>query len=432
MKRFFVFVLLLSMIGSLFSCAAAQEGSLTETASDTATETEGLFYPTDSDSEILSTESVTVSSTDSVSDSALPSTDSASDADSQVTDSEIADSDVSTNEKITISTVTASGGAGDSVTNDSPPDPIPNKLMAITDQKNDEIIVVNLDADDITSSSAVVWRWSIRTKGDVTHADLCRSRLDDVRLRDSEAWGGPVVGLTSSSGMVALVKYPSGECLFSADMAGYGPHSIEILPNGVIAVAGSGNGNEKKAVVRLYSATHKNDTNYVELPLVSAHGILWDPEEEVLWALGNTVLNAYDVGGSRQKPTLTLLKKAQVTFSGGHDLSPVYGNSDLLWITYGNGVGQYSKSQDRFLSSYEGKAAISLKAVKSINTYADGVTVMSIADPNNATANHDTDKVRIFRYVRNASGVWQYRFNDVSFNGKRDFYKVRAFVADYQ
>ena len=437
MKRLLAFLLLTVLLLSCVSCASAPEESGTDTQSDT----EGLFYSSDSDVETEpSTESEPVSSSASETDSAIPSTDPVSQAtdsqtpNSQATDSDVVDSSTSTHEKITISTVTVPGYSEDapSTSNTPPPDPIPNKLMAMTDQKNDEIIVVNLDSADITSGSAIVWRWSTSTKGDVTHANLCRSRLDDVRLRDSEAWGGKVVGLTSSSGMVALVKYPSGECLFSANMQGYGPHSIEILPNGVIAVAGSGNGNDAKAVVRLYSATSKNDTNFVELPLISAHGVLWDPENEVLWALGHTELNAYTVGGTRQKPTLTLKKTAKVGFSGGHDLSPVYGNTDLLWVTYGGGVGQYSKSQDRFLVTYEGKLAINLKGVKSINTYADGVTVMTVADPNNKTANHDTDKVRIFRYVQNSSGVWQYRFNDISFNAKRDFYKVRAFVADYQ
>lgn len=313
-----------------------------------------------------------------------------------------------------------------------PPTPISGKLMAITDQKNDQIIVVNLDASDITAKSAIVWTWSTKTKGDVPHANLCNSRLDDVKLRNCSAWGGMVVGLTSSSGMVALVAYPSGTCLFSANMKGYGPHSIEILPNGLIAVAGSGNGNNDKAVIRIYRASSKTDTHYVELPLESAHGVCYDPQTDLLWGLGGSALIAYKVGGTRNNPTLSVAKDTGIRFSGGHDLSPVYGNPDRFWVTYSGKVAQYVKSQNTFVFDYPGAAAINQKSVKSVNTYADGVTVMTIADPNNATASHNTDKVRMFRYVQNNTGAWLYKYVDISFEGARDFYKVRAFVPDYQ
>ena len=318
-----------------------------------------------------------------------------------------------------------------------PPAPIAGKLMAITDQKNNEVIVVNLDAEDLTADSAVVWKWSVNTVGDVPSANLCNNRLDDVKLRDCAAWGGTVVGMTSSSGMVAVVKYPSGECLFSADMRGYGPHSIEILPNGLIAVAGSGNGKDEKAVIRIYRATSKTDGRYVELPLESAHGVVYDPTLDVLWGLGGKTLNAYKVGGSREEPTLTLFQETGLSFSGGHDLSPVYEDPDLLWISVSNKVYQYSKSKNKLSEKYQGSNAISQKGVKSINSYSDRVVVMTVADAKNGTAAHNTDKVRIFRYTQTATGISLYKYVDIAFDGSngtvaRDFYKVRAFVANYQ
>ena len=315
---------------------------------------------------------------------------------------------------------------------DLPPEEIEHKLMAITDQKNDEIVVVDLSAEDITSDAAIVWKWNARMHGDVEYASKSNKRLDDVKLRDSEVWGGMVVGITSSSGLVALVSYPSGKCLWNVNLAGYGPHSIDILPNGLIAVACSGNGNNDKACIKLFSAKSKTDTNCVTLMLPSAHGVLWDPTEEVLWGLGSTVLNAYHVGGTREKPTLSLIDGMSYPIaSGGHDLSPVYGNPDRLWITSSK-VAQFSKSQEKVLYDYDGASVINQGSVKSINTYADGITVMTVADKNNGTASHNTNEVWYWSYQYNERlQRWQYRMTEIKFEN-RDFYKVRAFVADYQ
>ena len=308
-----------------------------------------------------------------------------------------------------------------------------HKLVALTDQKNDEIVVIDMDAEDITSDSAVVWSWRADKLGDVDYANRSRSRLDDVKLRYCEAWGGFVVGVTSSGGLIALVSYPSGRCLFNADAAGYGPHSIEILPDGSVVVACSGNANAENGQIRIYPALSKTGAAYVADSLESAHGVCWDPENEVLWALGASEIRAYDVGGTREKPTLTVLQGMgmQLGASGGHDLSPVYGNTDRLWITYSKGVVQYSKEENKLYSGYAGYDTISTGSVKSVNSFLDGTVVWTVADKNNGTATHDTNVLNVFTYEKGSSGKWLVRKNNFTFPS-RDFYKARAFVSDYQ
>lgn len=304
------------------------------------------------------------------------------------------------------------------------------KLLAMTDQGNDEIIVIDLAAKDLTAESAIVWRWSTKTRGDLEYAHTCRSRLDDVRLRNVPSFGGDIVCMTSSSGMVAVVSYPTGECLFNANAAGYGPHSIEVLPNGLVAVACSGNGNENNADIRIYSASYKTDPYYYSLPLSSAHGVLWDPETELLWALGNTELRAYKVGGTRTEPTLIPVEEKTIGFgSGGHDLSVNFNNNDLMWITY-SGVCLYSKSKEEIIRSYDGIRWINTGSVKSINTYADGTTVMTVAGSGPAKASHNTNTIWMFSYRKNAEGAWEYVYKWVEFPG-REFYKVRIFDSAY-
>lgn len=432
MMRMISLLLILIFALCMVACGESSEGTDSMVPSDSSTAT-GSIVPSTTDS--------SSGGTVSDSDGGMTDASSATKTDSDVSDTGSA-TDTSTDTSADTSSTSTDTGSSSTSSNegvDEPEDsPYPTaaelsagNFMAITDQKNDEIVVVDLSHKDITSEEAIVWRWNAYDNFDVPNSSLSNKRLDDVRIRDCAAWGGTVVGATSSTGLVVLVSYPSGECLFAAEMKGYGPHSIEILPNGLIAVAGSGNGNNEKAVLRIYRASSLSDNYYVEVPLASAHGVLWDSKEEALWALGNNELNLYTVGGTRENPTITLKKTANVKFGGGHDLSPVYGNPDLLWLT-GSGVFVYSKSKDAFLETYDGKQTINVGNVKSINTYSNGITVTTIADSKNPSGAHNTDVVRKYFYEKQADGSSVYKYVDIDFNGARDFYKVRAFMTDYQ
>ncbi|MBO5221028.1 MAG: hypothetical protein J6C26_01810 [Clostridia bacterium] len=453
MKRIFAMILSVLLVFSLFACTGSEPDAstgesdvvVTDTSTDVSSSTLSQTETntdSDSDSEVSSTVSseVTETETDEVSsDSASTdtNTDTATDTSSEASSETSTDTDTTTP---STSTTTDTEPDEDAVKAPTVDELRAGHFLAITDQLNDAIVVIDLDAENPSSDAAIVWQWTVYDHKDMpaTHRKLCANRLDDVRLRVCDAWGGAVVGVTSSSGLVALVEYPSGKCLFSADMKGYGPHSIEILPNGLIAVAASGNGDNSKAVLRIYSATSKDDTNFVEVPLASAHGVLWDPRQEVLWALGSPELNQYTVGGTRQAPTLTLKKKANIKFGGGHDLSVMFNNPDVMWLT-GSNVAQYNKTTDSITYEYDGKADINKGNVKSINTFPDGVTAMTIADTKNTTAKHNTDKIRVFRYVEEG-GTKVYKYTEIWFDvfdgdncdTERDFYKVRAFIADYQ
>jgi len=305
-------------------------------------------------------------------------------------------------------------------------------LVAITDQKNGKIVVLDLSKENPAAASSVVWQWKA-SKSDMNFTG--GSHLDDVKLREvyGGLFNGTVVGVTTSGGLVAVVEYPSGKCLFNANASGWGPHDIEILPNGLVAVALSGNGNASKSSIRIYRASSKYDTEYVELSINSGHGILWDPQWNVLWGLGGTELNAYEVGGSPStKPTLT--KKSGMgasKFSGGHCLAPVYGNTDRLWISTGTSVLQFSKSENKIYYDYPEKLAVSVASVKGVGSFANGCVVSCVADKNNATASHNSNVLRLAYYRVWSDGTRELKTKKITFPD-RDFYKVRVFDANYQ
>lgn len=307
------------------------------------------------------------------------------------------------------------------------------KYVALADQRNDCLLVLDADAPDPRSADAAVWEWSTTLHGDVANARRCAHRLDAVRLRENASWGGAVVATCSSYGLVAIVSYPDGRCLFDAYAGKTGPHDVEILPNGLLAVA-CARGEEDLSLgsIRLYSACTKDDPRFVEDTLPKAHGVIWDPEREVLWAAGDTELVAYRISGTREAPVMERVEGLGATYAPcGHNLSVDLHDPDKLWISNAPHVLKYSKSLNRILPDYPAKALVDREHVKSINSFPDGTVIFNFAqNEKNATARHNTDTLCIVR-PDNAQ-VQTVVFDGSDGTVARDFYKVRVFSSKYQ
>ena len=176
------------------------------------------------------------------------------------------------------------------------------RVVALADQLNATFVLIDLDAPDPTAPEAVIWEWKPTAKlGFKQIGKTYANRIDEAILRYSDVLGCYVVCVTSSSGYMCVAKYPSGECVWEATASGYGPHSIDYLPDGNVVVACSGNSDTQKGCIRIYSTTSDKYSSY---NLVSAHGVLWDDESQLLWALGSSELRAYRVGGTADNPKL--------------------------------------------------------------------------------------------------------------------------------
>ncbi len=292
------------------------------------------------------------------------------------------------------------------------------KPIALADQLNASIAVYDLAAGD------PVLKYEFKpqkTKGFSLKGYA--NRVDEARLRYSEKWGTYIILFTSSSGYVGVAGYPSEECLWEAELAGTSPHSIEYLPNGMVAVASSGGSNTENGFIRLYSAEKKNDSKYAEAKLTSAHAVLWDETREVLWAMGSSDIVAYEISGDLSAPSL---KKTAAygcsSMKGGHDLSAICGNDDQVWVG-GSIVRIFDKTTGTLNSNYPGVSQINSGSVKCICSFPDSDAALTVAT--GVYASHNTDRFKLFKFDGNNATPTVHVFNG------RAFYKARAFLAEY-
>ncbi len=299
-------------------------------------------------------------------------------------------------------------------------------LVALCDQLNATVSVIDLSALDPTSSSAIIWTWKPTANLGFASTSGYANSIDEAILRYSEITNSYVVCVTSSSGFMAVVEYPSGKCIWSANASSYGPHSIEYLPNGNVAVALSGNSNTDNGCIRIYTASQgKTSGKFISLPLKSAHGVIWDDKNELLWALGYDEIIAYRIVGTQKDPQAIRVAGlgGKLPKSGGHNLSVNEHDPDLLWIS-SSSVYQFRKSTGAFVTDYDGQSKIGITAIKSVDSFADGMVIMARAT--NVYKAHNTDTLLVFNFDLSGNVLQtKYVFTN------RAFYKARRFNAYY-
>lgn len=280
-------------------------------------------------------------------------------------------------------------------------------LVGLTDQKNSMVRVCDLTGGTVGLDDTV---WSCQFE---------YYNIADTRLREYE--GREVVMAAYGGSSAKMISFDDKkEILWHTDSTASNPHACELLPNGVIAVAASTGGE-----IRFFDAKGDGRT-YVSVALEDAHGLLWDPSNGALWAIGTNVLTAYEVnisGGAISVSERTDLKNTIPTDSA-HDLQPVYGDPDRMWITTSSAVYVYSKSERAFLTEFPGSGKVSGKNVKGIGNFDDGSIVLIRPDGG-------------FKSWTGASlSFFPLRGDDYSSltvrSGDSGFYKVRVWNKNYQ
>lgn len=239
-------------------------------------------------------------------------------------------------------------------------------LVALTNQGASRLEVYDISGGKLDESSLV---WSYETP---------KYNIAGVKFRHSEAYGD-VALMAYGKKYARMVSYPEGELLWSTSKAADNPHSIELLPNGVIAIASSDGGE-----IRFFVPSGSSSGNYVaSVTLADAHGVLWDDERQVLWAIGRRVLTAYRITLNSEGNVSVVEDsscRAMIPTDYAHDLAPVYGNTNLLWISTGSSVYQFNKTTKSFSTAYNGASSVNRVGVKGIGSFNDGSMVYIYPD----------------------------------------------------
>ncbi|MFF0266034.1 DUF6528 family protein [Kribbella sp. NPDC004536] len=229
------------------------------------------------------------------------------------------------------------------------------RLVAVTDQNYDSlpdarIRLLDPTVADWNTAAALKWTWSPTTSNGFTGLTSAWGLPSDVKLRMNSA-GAYVAVVADSRGLAALIGYPAGNKLWGVNVgAANNPHSVELLPNGNVAVAASAGG-----FIRIYTASQgSSSSSYVSYPLPDAHGVQWDPTNQLLWVLGGDQLVGLTISGTAANPVINA-NPVVITLptGGGHDLTPMLDNHDRLWVSTGSKVYQVSKSAKSVVATFD-------------------------------------------------------------------------------
>ncbi|TDO54867.1 hypothetical protein EV643_101658 [Kribbella sp. VKM Ac-2527] len=242
------------------------------------------------------------------------------------------------------------------------------RLIGLTDQQYENtqaarIRVMDPAVANWNTAAAQKWAWAPTSGNGFAGLASAWGLPSDVKLRKRA--GKYVAVVSDTRGLAALISYPAGKRLWAVNVGGSSasPHSVELLPNGNVAVAASGSG----GFIRVYTASQGSaSAKYVNFPLNFAHGVSWDPARKVLWALGNDQLVALKITGTAAAPKLEKSRVITLPNGGGHDVAPALENHDVFWVSTAETIYRVSKSRGAVLASKD------LRSVKSVSSMANG------------------------------------------------------------
>lgn len=284
------------------------------------------------------------------------------------------------------------------------------------------------DYSKLTTDECIVWEWNANEDPNCHY--FLNYGLDDAKIRYSAYWERDVVIACSSNGWAGVIDYENKTLLWENAFSNC-PHSVELLPNGDLVVAGSGGNNwetDGELVLIPFSQGQTTQSSAIHVP--SCHGVQWDPERELLWVLGYYGVIGVEAG---EDGSLTQIEGMGAEFGpldgGGHDFAPVYGELGKYWVTAHHKVWQFDAETMKLESLYDRSLDYSKKDVKGIAYFADGTMVTCVGGVGvKLYESWSTNVLYVTTYpdAGAKASVSAIMFND------REFYKVRAFSKDYQ
>lgn len=281
------------------------------------------------------------------------------------------------------------------------------KWVAIADQETTSVRVYDLDADTFDEGSEV---WSF-------HAPW-KNKFQDIRLRRLD--GREVLAAACDADYACIVDIETKEVLWSTHEGASNPHSIELLPDGIVAV-GATTGME----LHFFDLRSPEPSNMQAcLGPHDFHGLLYDPHLDRLWAWGDTDLQLLKVERAEGGIRYTVEAVYTIEDRWGHDLQPVLGSGGRkLWLTNHRAVLQFDTDTRTFSEDYPGAELISRPDTKAIGNYSDGTVISMVPDA--GFLPWTSYAIRVF-----TPGEAGFTFRDIPIPGRAS-YKCRVWTAEY-
>ncbi len=319
---------------------------------------------------------------------------------------------------------------------------VPDTLAPTTDDdfrySEDNLVIA---CDQNLKRIAVYDMDLVRGDGDLDEAEIWSYtgvRTASVKYRENTVYGDVVITSSYTAGPT-IIEYPSKNVIWcgGAECAGDNPHSVEILPSGNMLSAASSGG-----TVRLYNNVNITSRGYAlkykTYELSGAHGLLYDPDNNYVWALGSRELVAYDVidngDGTESLRQVEGLGGILPGRPAGHDLSADLTDSRYLWITSAYELVRYDKKENKFEIEFPESEALSRSGLKGFGNNKNNNFIYCFPNggvgrewEGSSIASWSTDTLHYAVWEGNKS------FDIKAYTSERSaFYKVRIFYGGYR
>lgn len=205
-------------------------------------------------------------------------------------------------------------------------------------------------------TKGIMWSWDAKTAA--TTLSLAASRcdhIDDCKPVDN----GRKLLITSSYNWCVLLDRESKNILFNTTSVG-NAHSAELLPNNRVVVACSDGSTADHDQLQLYDVARSRQV-IGRYTLPSAHGVVWCPTTQRLYAIGGQTLNVYSLQDwESANPTLKLEKSITTPKASTHDLTAA---DATTLVVAGNRAYLFDVNKETFTEMPRFSGSVALKSV---------------------------------------------------------------------
>ncbi|MET7495773.1 DUF6528 family protein [Streptomyces sp900116325] len=266
--------------------------------------------------------------------------------------------------------------------------------LLLCDQRSQSVILVESQTLLSTRGRSLdlsrLWSWNPASDPGLSDLAPARSWVNVSEATQAVTSRGVFLLASASGGLAVAVNRTRGttywaQALPRADNV----HSLEMLPDGNVAIAASAGG-----YVRLYAASQgPRASRYVQYRLAGAHAVSWSESRNLLWVIGTSELHGLALTGTAARPALTLRYRYTLPATGGHDLAPVPGSPGDRWLSTSRNVYRFSVATGTFARATQ-PPGLDSSGVKSISQHPETGQIITVRPDGQTSCTWCSSQVR--------------------------------------